>query len=101
MICDLKVMQNNYFLCITKSEFNDIFYHLYDRINSRYYVGANTISSTYHDCTYENFKQKKSDITIPITEMMFQKLLKTYYIELTSMPVEYNLKKLKLEEYMI
>jgi len=94
-------MQNNHFLCIIKGEFNDIFYHLYDRINCRYYVGAHTISSTYHDCTYQNFKQKKIDILIPITEMMFEKLMRTYYIELTSMSIEHNLKQLKLEEYII
>jgi CRISPR/Cas system endoribonuclease Cas6 (RAMP superfamily) len=94
-------MKNNHFFCIIRSSTHEAFYHLYDRINCRYYVGADTISSSYHDCTYQSFKQKKIDILIPINEMIFEKLLKTYYIELTSMSIEQNLKQLKLEEYMI
>lgn len=94
-------MQSEYFLCIIKTEFNDTFYHLYDKKNSKYYVGSRIIGSFHHDCSYENFKQKKIDILIPIDKIMFDRLIKTHYIELISFSLRHNLKQLKLEEYLM
>jgi hypothetical protein len=94
-------MQSEYFLCIIKTEFNDIFYHLYDKKYSRYYVGSHFIGSFHHDCSYEDFNQKKIDMLIPINKITFDRLMKTHYIELTSFSLRHNLKQLKLEEYLV